>query len=97
MELCFWPGWKLTIYSEMISRTFLLSLKQPYWASHICLCDIVQQVSKFSLREPGAEGTPAEGEHKEEMVSKIECTSGFSENSEKIPYWEIFQSWFWVG
>lgn len=77
----------------MISSIFLLSLKQAYCASHIYLHDIVQQMSKFSPQEPPAKEIPAEGEHKEEMVSKKECTSGSSENSEEIPYWEIFQSW----
>lgn len=74
----------MTIYSEMISSTFPLSFKQPYCASHICLHDIDQQVSKFSPREPDAKGTPAEGEHKKEMVSKIECASGSSETVRKF-------------
>lgn len=81
----------------MFSSSFLLSLKWPSCASQICLLDIVQRVSKLSPREPGAGGTPAEGEHKGEVVPKRASASSSSENSEENPYWEIFQSWLGVG
>lgn len=62
----------------------------------LCVSDIplaiVQWVSKLSPREPGAGGTPAEGEHKEEKLPKIASASGSSENSEENLYCKIFQS-----
>jgi len=85
------------LWTPLAWRMQELFFEQTCCASQIWPPDVVQWVSKLSPREPGAGGTPAEGEHKEEMVPKIASASGSSENSEENPYREIFQSWLSVG